>query len=361
MTKSDVAIRLATPADARAIADIYNEAIVGTTATFDTEPKTEEDRREWIQDHREGYAVLVAERAGEVVGWAALSRWSDRPAYAGTAETSFYVAQKHRGTGIGRLLKKRLIDEARKAGFHTILARVAESSAVSRHLNESLGFVHVGTMREVGFKFGQWLDVEIMQLMLDDLRSSDATQTDVSIHPEHPEDSAEIGAVVEAAFSSSTLGHHGEADLVEHLRNSCPEVLSLVATHDDHVVGHVLFSPAMIDGSDSLCGMGLGPVAVLPAFQRRGIGVQLIRTGIEALRERRCSFICVLGWPDYYSRFGFERAQQFGIDSEFGGAADGTFQILWLSDRPKTLNGVVRYRPEFSSLKPGQPDHRIHI
>lgn len=180
----------------------------------------------------------------------------------------------------------------------------------------------------------------------------------VSIHHEQPADSGAIRAVVEAAFSSSALGHHGEADLVERLCQACPETLSLVAKHEEHVVGHVLFSPAAVDGSDSLCGMGLGPVAVSRAFQRQGIGSLLITRGIEALKERGGSFICVLGWPDYYSRFGFRSARQFGIDSEFGGAADGTFQILWLRDRPARLEGgIVRYRPEFSSLEPGKPDH----
>lgn len=191
--------------------------------------------------------------------------------------------------------------------------------------------------------------VRIFRAVVSQNNGATSRNAEVSIHPEQPNDSAEIRAVVEAAFSSSPLGHHGEANLVERLRLACPEVLSLVAKHDGHVVGHVLFSPVVIEG-DSLCGMGLGPMAVLPAFQRRGIGTLLIRRGIENLAERGCSFVCVFGWPDYYGRFGFQSAQQFGLDSEFGGAADDTFQILWLTDHPKSLQGVVRYRPEFSAL-----------
>lgn len=167
MMKLDISIRLAEARDARAIADIYNEAIVGTTSTFDTEPKTEQDRLQWLSAHDGRRPVLVAEREGEIVGWAALSKWSDRPAYACTVESSFYVAEKHRGAGVGRRLKERLIDDARKAGFHTIIARIAQGNAASRHINESFGFVHVGTLREVGFKFGRWLDVDFMQLILD--------------------------------------------------------------------------------------------------------------------------------------------------------------------------------------------------
>lgn len=97
--------------------------------------------------------------------------------------------------------------------------------------------------------------------------------------------------------------------------------------------------------------MGLGPVSVLPDFQRRGIGTLLIRRGIELLSERGCLFVCVFGHPAYYPRFGFQSAQRFGIDSEFGGASDGTFQILWLMDRPAMYGrAVVHYRPEFSQL-----------
>lgn len=168
MTKIDLLIRPAEARDARAIAEIYNEAIESTTSTFDTEPKNEQDRLKWLAGHDHRHPVLVAQREGEVVGWAALTKWSDRPAYDGTVESSFYVAAKHRGAGVGRRLKVRLIDEARKAGFHTIIARIAQGNATSRHINESFGFVHVGTLREVGFKFGQWLDVDIMQLILED-------------------------------------------------------------------------------------------------------------------------------------------------------------------------------------------------
>jgi phosphinothricin acetyltransferase len=163
----EIAIRRAWPSDAAAIAEIYNQAILHTTATFDTEPKTADDRRAWLEAHDERHPVLVAECGQRVVGWASLTKWSDRPAYAETAECSFYVAESHRGRGIGRALKTRLIDEARELGFHTIIARVAEGSEASLHLNRALGFEHIGTLREVGFKFGRRLDVHLMQRMLE--------------------------------------------------------------------------------------------------------------------------------------------------------------------------------------------------
>jgi phosphinothricin acetyltransferase len=162
-----ITIRQADDSDLDAITKIYNEAIRTTTATFDTEPKTVEDRRKWLASHDERHPVLVAEVEGAVVGWGCLSEWSDRPAYRDTAETSFYVAAAFRGRGIGRRLKEASIEEARRLGFHTLLARVAEGSEASLHLNESLGFMHIGTMKEVGRKFSRLLDVHILQKMLD--------------------------------------------------------------------------------------------------------------------------------------------------------------------------------------------------
>jgi L-amino acid N-acyltransferase YncA len=154
-------------ADAAAIAHIYNEAILTTVATMDTEPKTVEERTQWLQSHDERHPILVAELDGAVVGWASLTEWSDRPAYADTAETSFYVHSTHRGRGVGRRLKQAILDEARRLGYHTLIARITAGSVESLHLNESTGYVHIGTLKEIGRKFGRLLDVHILQKILD--------------------------------------------------------------------------------------------------------------------------------------------------------------------------------------------------
>ena len=161
-----IQIRRALSADIGAITAIYNEAVLTTTATFDTEPKTTAERLEWFEAHDERHPILVAAVEGIIVGWASLSRWSDRSAYDDTAETSFYVQSEYRGRGIGRMLKEAIIEEARRFHFHTLIARVAEGSEESLHLNESAGFTHVGTMKQVGRKFGKLLDVHILQKML---------------------------------------------------------------------------------------------------------------------------------------------------------------------------------------------------
>lgn len=164
---STTVVRPAVLSDAPAIAEIYNEAILTTTATFDTETKSVEDRIEWLSGHDQRHPVLVAELDGNVVGYASLSRWSDRRAYDDTAETSFYVASEFRGQGIGRRLKEAILEEARRLKFHSLIARVAQGSEESLHLNLSMGFVLVGTLKEVGFKFGKRLDVHVLQKMLE--------------------------------------------------------------------------------------------------------------------------------------------------------------------------------------------------
>ncbi len=163
----EVRIRPAQRSDLDAITDIYNEAILTTTATFDTEPKTTEQQQTWFEEHGTQYPLLVAEVDGSVVGWTCLSKWSDRRAYRETAESSTYVKQQYRGRGIGRQLKTAIESETRRLGFHTVLARVTEGSEASLHLNEQFGFVHIGVMREVGTKFGRRLDVHLLQKIYD--------------------------------------------------------------------------------------------------------------------------------------------------------------------------------------------------
>jgi len=158
-----LSLRPAGPGDIRAITDIYNEAVLTTTASFDIEPRSVDQQRVWFERHGPRHPVLVAEQGGVVVGWASLSEWSDRRAYANTAEVSVYVKEEHRGKGIGRKLLEAVMEEGERAGLHTVVARIVTGNDVSVHLHQALGFEHVGVMREVGRKFGRLLDVIVMQ------------------------------------------------------------------------------------------------------------------------------------------------------------------------------------------------------
>ena len=162
-----VTIRPATEADVAAIRDIYNYEVLNGTATFDTEPKSLEDRLAWLRELQQApNAVLVAELDGEVLGWGCLHPYHTRPAYRFTTEDSVYVHQDHRGRGVGRLILARLVEIARENGFHTIMAGMSEGNEASVRLHASFGFTEVGIEREVGYKFECWLDVAWMQLML---------------------------------------------------------------------------------------------------------------------------------------------------------------------------------------------------
>ena len=156
-------IRGAGPEDASAIAGIYNEAVRTTVATFDTEPRSVPHQVVWIEEHLPRYPVLVAQRSSVITGWASLSPWSDRKAYDGTAEVSVYVLGTERGKGIGKRLLAGLVERGRAMGLHTLLARIADGNEVSLHLHESIGFLRIGIMREVGWKFGRWVDVNLLQ------------------------------------------------------------------------------------------------------------------------------------------------------------------------------------------------------
>jgi len=156
-------IRPATQTDLPAITEIYNEAILNTAATFDTQPKSLQEQEQWFASHDARHPVLVAEQDGTIVGWASLSAWSDRCAYADTAEASVYVRKEYRGKGVGRLLSVALLEAGEKAGLHTVIARITGGNEASLRLAQSAGFELVGTMKEVGRKFGRLHNVHLLQ------------------------------------------------------------------------------------------------------------------------------------------------------------------------------------------------------
>jgi len=156
-------IRPASENDVSIITEIYNEAILNTVATFDTEVKSEVDRLKWLREHGNNHPVLVAEIKGKVAGFASLSRWSDRSAYDSTAETSLYVHKDFRKQGVGKQLLEVLVLEGENVGLHTLIARITDGNDQSIYLHERIGFTVIGTFREVGVKFGKYHDVHMLQ------------------------------------------------------------------------------------------------------------------------------------------------------------------------------------------------------
>jgi len=166
---SAVSLRAAQVSDAEAIAVIYNYEVETSTATFDLVPRSIEAQREWITARSGAFSALVADDlAAGVIGFAALSTYRDRAGYRTTVENSVYVHRDHQRRGVGRLLLGALLEVARDSGFHTVIARIDSQSSGSLALHESLGFVVVGVERQIGRKFGRWLDSVIMQKMLAD-------------------------------------------------------------------------------------------------------------------------------------------------------------------------------------------------
>ncbi len=163
----DVAIRRARRSDAAAMAAIYNQAALRSTATFDTEPETPEARERWLDEHvAPQHPVLVAERDGRVVGWASLSRYSTRCAYEATVEASAYVDESETGRGVGTALSEALLEAGRGGGVHAVVARICTENVASLGMCRKLGFFEIGVMREVGVKFGRSLDVMWLEKLL---------------------------------------------------------------------------------------------------------------------------------------------------------------------------------------------------
>ena len=166
------------------------------------------------------------------------------------------------------------------------------------------------------------------------------------IVPEQPGDEAAIYAVERAAF-----GRPGEADLVDALRAQGAVTLSLVARLEGEVVGHVLFSPLNFEPPlAAVKGAGLGPVAVAPDHQGRGIGAELIRRGLETLRLAGYDLVALLGSPAYYARFGFRPAQLWGAHCKFPAPPEDFMMVELTPEGLRGWQGLVQYHPFFDEI-----------
>jgi L-amino acid N-acyltransferase len=161
-------VRPAARDDLPAIHEIYNEAVLNTTASYDYEPRTMEHRVGWFEAHEhQRLPIFVAiDDRGSVAGWSSLSRYHDRKGYQFTVENSVYVGAAQRGRGVGQALLPPLIESAQALGVRAIIAAIDAENEASLRLHTRFGFVQVGHFKQVGFKFGRWLDVIYMERLI---------------------------------------------------------------------------------------------------------------------------------------------------------------------------------------------------
>jgi L-amino acid N-acyltransferase YncA len=160
-------VRLARLEDGEGIRAIYNLEVTESTVTFDLIPRSAAQQEDWLVHHGGAHpAVVAAGPEGEVLGFGALSPYRSRPAYATTVEDSVYVRRDVQGRGVGRAILDELVNLATSHGFHAVMARIVEDIHTSIRLHRGCGFQLVGVEREVGRKFGRWLDVVVMERLL---------------------------------------------------------------------------------------------------------------------------------------------------------------------------------------------------
>lgn len=160
-------VRLAQLKDLPAISEIYNDAVLNTTASYDYEPRDMKHRLAWYELHqKQDLPVFVAENEKGVVGWSSLTKYHDRMGYRFTVEDSVYIAEPHRGKGIGKALLAPLIQAARQRDLRAIIGAIDADNQASIRLHARFGFEKVGHFKKVGFKFERWLDVVYMELLL---------------------------------------------------------------------------------------------------------------------------------------------------------------------------------------------------
>jgi len=162
-----ISIREANEDDLPRLLEIYNEIILNTTAVFEYKPHTLEMRKNWFQTkQQQGFPVFVAEEGKRIEGFSSFGPFRAWAAYLYSAENSVYVSADKRGKGIGKLLIPPLIDAAQRLGLHTLIASIEATNEASIRLHNHFGFTEVACFKEVGWKFGRWLDLKFLQLIL---------------------------------------------------------------------------------------------------------------------------------------------------------------------------------------------------
>jgi predicted N-acetyltransferase YhbS len=330
-----ILVRPFRPEDVSAIVELFRD----TVRRVNSRDYSPEQVRAWAPDQineqswadkLSGRLCLVAERQGQVVGFGDVEE-------DGHLDHLFTHAD-HQVRGVGRAILQALEDVAGRQGLvrlHT------EASITARPFFERQGY-RVVQEQEVLCRGVAFVNYR-MEASLDRLPRREARRLEEAlaarIRPERAEDADGIGAVHRAAFPTDE-----EARLVDRLRAAGRARASLVAEAEGRVVGHVVFSPVRVGPRE---GLGLAPMAVLPALQRRGVGSALVREGLAACRRECAPFVVVLGHPGYYPRFGFLRASSLGLSNQYG--ADEAFMVLEL--QPGSLpagGGLVEYGPDFA-------------
>jgi phosphinothricin acetyltransferase len=159
-------VRLAQATDAEATRAIYNLEVTESTVTFDLVPRSHDEQRAWLVAHTGAHPAVVAVDGKDILGFGSLSPYKDRPAYSTTVEDSVYVRRDRRGQGVGRLILDELLNLATTHGFHAVIARIVGDHDTSIALHERCGFTLVGVEKQVGRKFGRWLDVVELERLL---------------------------------------------------------------------------------------------------------------------------------------------------------------------------------------------------
>jgi L-amino acid N-acyltransferase len=165
----DLIIRTAAPKDLPALLDIINHAIINTTAIYDYEPRTLEEQTAWYEKlYHDGMPVIVAEQEGRVIGYGSYAIFKPKVGYRFSVEHSIYLDEKSRGMGVGGRLLGSLIQRAKESGIHTMVGVIDAANRGSIEFHKKYGFIEKGYLKEIAFKFDQWLDVVYMQLLIEE-------------------------------------------------------------------------------------------------------------------------------------------------------------------------------------------------